>query len=140
MGYTYDEEVFPVPGLEHVPKVNQNPIGDPARVPARYRYMLGVEGVRAALRRIAAESRRRTVPVIFLVGWAGRDQDAAEWGMDEGLHVLDVWPPVVIRYLSAAGSFQDLWVDPQRADNHPNAEGHGVIGAALADAIRPYRR
>lgn len=138
MGYVYDEEIFPIPGLEHVPKIDHNPIGDPARAPARYRYMLGPEGVREGLRRIAAESRRRRVPVIFLLGWAGRDQDAAEWAAVEGLEVLDIWPPVAIRFVSGGGRFQDLWVGPEHGDNHPNEEGHAIIGAALADAIRRF--
>jgi len=138
MGYFFDEEVFPVPGLEHVAKRGHNPIGDPARAPERYRYMLGPEGVRAALARIAAEARRRRVPVIFLLGWAGHDLDAAEWAAGEGLEVLDVWSPVAIRFVSAGGRFEDLWVAPEQHDNHPNVEGHAVIGAALADAIRPH--
>jgi lysophospholipase L1-like esterase len=140
MGYFFDEEVFPVPGLEHVAKKGHNPIGDPALAPERYHYMLGPDGVRAALARIAAESRRRGVPVIFLLGWAGRDQDAAEWATVEGIEVLDVWPPVAIRFVLAGGGFQDLWVAPERGDNHPNVEGHAIIGAALAEAIRPHLR
>lgn len=138
MAYFYDEEVFPIPGLERVLRIGHNPVGAPARAPERYRTMLGVDGVRAALARIAAESRRRRVPVIFLLGWAGRDRDAAEWAMMEGIEVLDIWTPVVLRFTGGGGVFQDLWVAPERQDNHPNEEGHAVIGAALARAIRPH--
>ena len=38
----------------------------------------------------------------------------------------------------AYGVFEDLWVSPENLDNHPNVEGHAIIGAALAAAIRPH--
>jgi len=140
MAYDYDEDVFPVPGLQHVPMIDQNPIGDPAQVPERYQYMLGGEGVQAALLRIARESERRGVPVIYLLGWGGEDQEVAEWARMAGLEVLDIWSPVAERFVGGYGVFQDLWVAPADGDNHPNVEGHGIIGAALAAAIRPHLR
>lgn len=143
MAYDYDEEVFPVPGLQHVPIVEHNPIGRPELAPARYRYMLGGEGVQAALLKIARESERRGVPVIYLVGWAGQDGDVAEWARSAGLEVVDVWSPVAERFVSGYGVFEDLWVAPERSDNHPNVEGHAIIGDVVAGAIRrhvPIRR
>ncbi len=99
--------------------------------------MLGVDGVRAALRRVGDWSRARGVPVIFLVGWGSHDPDAAGWGAAEGLEVLDIWPAVT-RYLEETGQqFADLWVAPP-TDNHPNEKGHAVIGQALVEAIAPH--
>lgn len=138
MAYDYDGDVFPVRGLQHVPIVDHNPIGTPELVPARYRHMLGGAGVQAALLRIARESERRAVPVIYLLGWAGQDADVAEWARSAGLEVLDIWSPVAERFVSGYGVFQDLWVDPAHGDNHPNVEGHAVIGHALAGAIRRH--
>jgi lysophospholipase L1-like esterase len=143
MGYFFDEGFFPVPGLEHVEMVGGDPLREPADAPERYRYMLGADGVRHGMRRIAAESRRRDIPVIYVFGWGGGDQEIQGWAASEGLYVLDVWPHIVT-HLGATGrdlrlaprDFQELWVKPER-DNHPNEEGHGVIGRALADAIRP---
>jgi lysophospholipase L1-like esterase len=149
MSYRYGLDVFPVPGLEHAPLdgeavyevagktyTHKQFTTDPAKAPTEYRYMLGVDGVRAALRRVAAWSRAHRVPVIFLVGWGGADQDAAAWGAAEGLEVLDVWPAIT-RYLGETGQqFLDLWVAPP-TDSHPNEKGHAVIGQALAEAIAP---
>jgi lysophospholipase L1-like esterase len=140
MAYDFDEDVFPVPGLQHVPMSDQNPLGDPDLVPERYQYMLGGEGVQAALLRIARESERRRVPVIFVVGWGGEDQDVAEWARMAGLEVLDIWSPVAERFVGGYGVFQDLWVSPADGDNHPNVEGHGIMGAALASAIGAHLR
>lgn len=138
MAYDYDEEVFPIPGLQHVPIVDHNPLSNPALVPARYRSMVGGEGVQAALLRIARESERRGVPVLYLLGWAGQDQDVAEWARSAGLEVLDVWSPVAERFVSGYGVFEDLWVAPELSDNHPNVEGHAIIGDVLAGAIRRH--
>jgi lysophospholipase L1-like esterase len=151
MGYHYGRDVFRVPGLEHAPLdgpetvyeragktyTTQQFVEDPAKAPPEYRYMLGVDGVRAALRRVAAWSRAHRVPVIFLVVWSGKDRDAAALGAAEGLEVLDVWPAVT-RYLEETGKqFTDLWVAPP-TDSHPNEAGHAVIGQALAEAIAPH--
>jgi lysophospholipase L1-like esterase len=138
MGYRYGLDVFPVPGLEHVPMDGPEKqfTEDPAKAPPEYRYMLGVDGVRAALRRVAAWSRTHRVPVIFLVVWSGKDRDGAALGAAEGLEVLDAWPAVT-RYLADTGQrFTDLWVAP--SDAHPNEKGHAVIGQALAEAIAPH--
>ena len=134
MGYGFDGEVFPVPGLEHVPMENDNPIGDPARTPPEYRYMVGRDGVRAALRAIRAESRRRSLPVVLLLGWAGHDRDAARWAKAEGLAVADMWPAVQHRLAETRRGFESLWVAPP-VDNHPNEEGHTIIGRLLAEKI-----
>jgi len=151
MGYHDDVDVFPVPGLEFSPldgpegslEADGNPdtvrqfISDPAQAPPEYRYMLGVDGVRAALRRVGVWSRAHGVPVIFMVGLMGGDQDPAAWGAAEGFEVLDVWPAIT-RYLTANGeSFTALWVKPP-IDSHPNEQGHAVIGQALAEAIAPH--
>ena len=138
MGYQFDGDVFPVPGLEHVPMENDNPISDPARTPPEYRYMLGADGVRAALRAIRAEAQRRSLPVLYLVGWAGQDQDVAGWARAEGLTVLDMWPAVRGYLVEARRDFQSLWVTPP-TDNHPNEEGHAIIGRYLAAAILEQR-
>jgi lysophospholipase L1-like esterase len=151
MGYHADVDVFPVPGLEFSPldgpeatveadgktySVKQF-VSDPAQAPPEYRYMLGVDGVRAALRRVGAWSRAHGVPVIFLVGLMGDDQEPAAWGAAEGFEVLDVWPAIT-RYLTENGkSFTSLWVKPP-TDAHPNEQGHAVIGQALAEAIAPH--
>jgi lysophospholipase L1-like esterase len=149
MGYRYGQGFFPVPGLEHVPMedvtdeldgvahTSREFIRDLSKAPPEYRYMLGVDGVRAALRRVGEWSRAGGVPVIFLVGWRSHDRDAAEWGAAEGLEVLDIWPAVT-KYLEETGhQFTDLWVAPP-SDNHPNEKGHAVIGQALAEAIAPH--
>jgi hypothetical protein len=134
MGYRFDGPVFPVPGLEHVPIENDNPIGDPARTPPEYRYMIGSEGVRRALRAIRAEAQRRAVPVMLLVGWGGQDQDVTGWATSEGLVVVDMWPAVRRRLAETGRDFQSLWVAPP-ADNHPNEEAHAIIGRLLAQRI-----
>jgi lysophospholipase L1-like esterase len=134
MGYRFDGPVFPVPGLEHVPIENHNPIGDPARTPPEYRYMIGSEGVRQALRAIRAEGRRRAVSVMLLVGWGGQDQDVTGWARTEGLVVVDLWPAVKRRLAESGRDFQSLWVAPPD-DNHPNEEGHAIIGRLLAERI-----
>jgi lysophospholipase L1-like esterase len=134
MGYRFDGPVFPVPGLEHVPIENHNPIGDPARTPPEYRYMIGSEGVRRALKAIRAEAQRRAVPVMLLLGWGGQDQDVARWATSEGLVVVDLWPAVQRRLAETGRDFQNLWVAPPD-DNHPNEEGHAIIGRFLAEQI-----
>ena len=113
---------------------NNNPIGDPARTPPEYRYMVGRDGVRAALRAIGAESRRRSLPVVLLLGWAGHDQDAAGWAKAEGLAVADMWPAVQHRLAETQRGFESLLVAPP-VDNHPNEEGHTIIGRLLAEKI-----
>ncbi|HEY6114321.1 MAG TPA: SGNH/GDSL hydrolase family protein [Candidatus Dormibacteraeota bacterium] len=134
MRYWFDGEVFPAPGLEHVPIENYNPIRDPGRSPAEYRYMLGEAGVRAAFRAIRAESRRRSLPVLLLVGWGGGDREVAQWAEAEGLAVADMWPAIQ-RHLAETGrGFKSLWVAPP-LDNHPNQEGHAIIGRMLAEKI-----
>jgi lysophospholipase L1-like esterase len=134
MGYRFDGEVFPVPGLEHVPMENHNPIRDPARTPPEYRYMLGEAGVWAAFRAIRAESQRRSLPVLLLLGWGGEDQDVEGWAEAKGLAVADMWPAIQ-RHLAETGrGFKSLWVAPP-LDNHPNQEGHAIIGRMLAEKI-----
>jgi lysophospholipase L1-like esterase len=149
MHYRYDVGVFPVPGLEQVPPIGGDYVyqvlgreytaksfpSDPAQVPAEYRSMVGEAGVRAALGRIAAWSRARGIPVVFLIGWGGPvDAKAAGWAAAAGLETLDAWPAIE-RYLAANGlEFPDLWVAPPD-DLHPNERGHAVLGHALAEVI-----
>jgi lysophospholipase L1-like esterase len=137
MGYRYDGDVFPLPGLEHVPIENYNTIGDPARAPAEYHYMLGGEGVRAALARIAALGRRRGLPVILLLGWGGHDGEVAAWGRAEGLEVLDEWPAIQAHLAARGRRFESLWVKPP-TDAHPNAEAHAILGELLAAAVAAH--
>jgi lysophospholipase L1-like esterase len=137
MGYRYERNVFPVPGLEAVPMRNSNPIGDPALAPEALRPMLGHAGVRAALDRIAALSRARGLPVVWLVGWGGFDQDVAAWGAQRGLEALDVWPGVTAHLAAQGRPFESIWVAPP-TDNHPNVEGHAVIGALLARVLEAH--
>ena len=138
MGYRLGGGIFPIPGLEHVPLEDSNPIGDPERAPPEYRYMLGERGVRAALARIAALGRRNGLPVILLVGWGGYDQDATAWGRAAGLEVLDVWPAISAHLAQRGRRFETLWVRPP-SDNHPNVEAHALLGRLLAEAIAPHR-
>lgn len=135
MGYRYGLAVFPVPGLEHVPFEQGNPIGDPTRVAERYRYMLGIDGVRNAIARIVATSRARGIPALFLVGWGGGDQDVEQWLAAAGLPVVDLWPHIRAHLDERHEGFEHLWVAP--TDPHPNEEGHAVIGEALAEALAP---
>jgi lysophospholipase L1-like esterase len=134
MGYRFDGPVFPVPGLEHVPIEDHNPIGDPARTPPEYRDMIGPDGVRAALRAIGAEARRRSLPVLLLLGWAGLDRDVGRWAEAEGLSAVDIWPTVEGHLALTGRAFESLWVAPP-TDNHPNEEGHAIIGRLLAERI-----
>lgn len=135
MGYFYDGDPFPVPGLEHAPLEGNDPIKDPARSPPRYRYMLLEDGVRAAFARIFDQARRRWLPVFLLLGWGGRYQDVKQIADTEGLPVIDIWPAVTKRLIESGRDFQTLWIDPVR-DSHPNQEGHEIIGAQLAVVIR----
>ena len=72
--------------------------------------------------------------MLYLVGWAGQDGDIASWARAEGLTVLDMWPTVRGYLVKAGRDFPSLWVAPP-IDNHPNEEGHAIIGRYLAEAI-----
>jgi len=90
--------------------------------------------VRAALRAIGAEARRRSLPVLLLLGWAGLDREIARGPEAEGPSVVDMWPDIKRHLAETRRDFESLWVKPP-VDNHPNEEGHAIIGRLLAERI-----
>jgi len=117
------------------------PSRDDPRLARRYRHMVGLEGFRRAIARIAATGRAHDVPVIVLLD----DDRRPPWSelgrivRQAGLHAV-----------TTVGAFGEelarrglprnddswratFWLSP--TDPHPNATGHRVISRRLVEAL-----
>lgn len=126
---------------------------DPERVPAEYAYMVGYEGVEAALRRIRATAEARGVEVVFVVTGVPHprcfvpgsnqplalpvDEPVRAIARDLGFRVLDLVPPTARRLLADGKTDRDFILSDR--DWHPNAYGHGIIAGLIADELRGSR-
>ncbi len=100
----------------------------------------------AALRRVGALARKRSLPVALVIfdAFLKPDDDAAAHfdGLHRdlvprlqgfGFHVLDLFQPLQAQMLGAGwGDLSPLWISTQPLDGHPNAAGHAWLAAALA--------
>jgi lysophospholipase L1-like esterase len=115
---------------------------DRRKVLDTYRHMVGKEGYRRAMDRLASLTSPRGIPVIVLMGSATGEQarvvDRA--AKKHGFRLVRV-APYTDAWVRARGipdtreaRRRALWVSD--TDPHPNAEGHAIYAEALLDAIR----
>jgi len=105
---------------------------------ARYQYMLGPDGYRNAMDRIARLTRERGIPVVILVLGADNDSRAPmrEAAQRHGFPILDA-APYFGDYMRAEGieitrkAWRDLFQIPD--DGHPSALAHRLYAEVLAD-------
>ena len=133
-----------LPGLREprlFPRDAESP-SDPRQVPERYRHMVGEDGFRRAMARLATLTRERSLPVIVIT----LQQAEEPWTLvrqvveEHGFHLL-VTGPTFLSYLaehgiepSRQGWGETLWVSPR--DSHPNALGHRLYAEMLFETLQ----
>jgi hypothetical protein len=115
--------------------------GEYERIVDQYRYMVGADGYRRAMGRLAALTKPRGIPVVVLRGTFTKDQGQV---LDEvvaahGFHVLDIGP-VTTATMEKLGlptdteSVRDrIWIG--KGDHHPNAFGHTIYADGLLETF-----
>ncbi len=109
--------------------------GDPERVPAEYRHLVGIDGYRNAMRRLAERARERGLPVMVT---AHHDIRPYVQEICEELGVPLVWGyPVVQRWMQANGvtTYRGSVLTISETDPHPSPFQHSLLGEFYAETI-----
>jgi len=113
---------------------------DRVRVP--YGYMCGEAGFRLAMKKLAALTKPRGIPVIIIQGTASSEQKALLKSVagEHGFHLLDI-KPYTDAYVTRHGIPNNkkarrkaLWVSSR--DRHPNAAAHTIYADGIEDQMR----
>jgi GDSL-like lipase/acylhydrolase family protein len=109
---------------------------DVARVPPRYRALVGLAAFRGAMQRLGDLSREHGFEVVVLV-----HPDAPEVARDAARDTgcLLVETGAAVRAWAHAHGVEDIQQPPLTvtgADPHPSAAGHAIISTVLAESLR----
>ncbi len=109
---------------------------------SRYQYMLGPDGYRQAMDRIARLTRERDIPVVILVLGASNESRALmrEAAQKYGFPILDAAPSFG-EYMRREGieTTREVWRNLFQIpnDGHPSALAHRLYAEVLADYFQP---
>jgi lysophospholipase L1-like esterase len=109
--------------------------GNPDRVPAQYRALVGIEAYRAAMAELKALSvTRRFAVVVF--SRAPLPDDVAAVCSALGLPMVSAWPAIE-RYLTehGGGRYEESALALSANDPHPSALGHRLMADVLFDYL-----
>ena len=109
--------------------------GNPDRVPARYRALVGIEAYRTAMSELKALSvTQRFAVVVF--SRAPFPDDVAAVCNALGLPMVSAWPAIE-RYLSehGGGRYEESVLALSTKDPHPSALGHRLMADVLFDYL-----
>jgi len=108
---------------------------DAERVPAEYRHLVGVDGYRNAMRRLADRARQRELPVMVTAHHDIRSyvQEVCE---ELGLPLV-IGYATVQRWMEANGveTYRGSALTLSGADSHPSPLQHRLLGEFYAEAI-----
>ena len=112
-----------------------------AEVLEPYRPMIGADGYRRAMKRLAGLTRPRGLPLVLLRGTCSEAQRRVidEVAAEHGIHVLDIgaWSDRVLAERGVPPTREAkraaLWVSAD--DHHPNALGHEIYATGLAGTL-----
>jgi hypothetical protein len=133
------EERPPRDGLRPAPLEDDaaNFLGDPGRVPAEYRSMVGVEGFESALTQLDEMARQYDFGVIFVTLFGTAETDpllelARDHGFETVVAIPDIWD---YRNHHGGKTLLELGLFVDAADDHPSAKAHEMIANALLTVL-----
>ena len=126
--YYPDLIVFPTPGLEEVPMIDDNPPGKRSEVPEKYWYMLGYENYEHYLRLIRDLLEEEGIPFISF-GFFTSSQLEINEKLD-----IDLTVDFFYEVKKKGIIFQNLTCMP--VDAHMNSKGHHIAAEVAARVIK----
>jgi lysophospholipase L1-like esterase len=121
------------PGMTDVPGPLGNFVGadELDRVPAQYRYMVGVSGYKRALEAIAVSANR--VPIVNIASYT----DVVSFGPREQQEVVEFQAKLGIHHVFVP-VFRDktFWVAPD--DRHPNGRGYAKMAGLVLEFLEAH--
>ena len=126
-------------GLQPAPLADDaaNFLGDPARVPAEYRAMVGLDGFESALTELNELARSYDFGVIFVTLFGTAETNpllelARDHGFEAVAAIPDIWD---YRNRHGGKSLLELGLFVDAADDHPSARAHEMIARALLTVL-----
>jgi hypothetical protein len=126
-------------GLRPAPLADDvaNFLGDPGRVPAEYRAMVGMPGFDSALTELSDLARRYDFGVIFVTLFGTLETNPLlERARGHGFETVAVIPHIWdYRNRHGGKSLPELGLFVDAADDHPSAKAHEMIANALLTVL-----
>lgn len=111
-------------------------VGSPARVPARYKDLVGWDAVKRSYAELAQLAKENHFKVIFLC-FPHRDDGALPIAQAAGFEICDFTPKLVeVMKANNIADFQDSDLCLPKPDTHPSARMHRLGGDFLSDFLR----
>lgn len=126
-------------GLQPAPLEDDaaNFLGDPGRVPAEYRAMVGMPGFDSALTELRDLARRYDFGVIFVTLFGTLETNPLlDRARDHGFETVAVIPHIWdYRNRHGGKSLPELGLYVDVTDDHPSAKAHEMIAQALVEIL-----